>query len=546
VGGFKQRERPGSRLGDTEQARALAPLGSGKAPPLGSTVQPDVGQIRALQSTAGNAVVARAIAGRNAQRSAQVERLQRHASDTAAISRLQGAGGSRSTVQRLKFKAASPKVEQAKDDLKASIGGKNAKNCGEKLGKRFPRGPLFTDADIGSILTLSNNPEGAAWLDEVGIGGYSAANSYLMAKDYKDWLKRKPGQRLLMATLAWKGKVGKDDPNPPPSYTLGRAMAIESGLLTATEQQQAEKARDKTIRDAFVNTLMPLGTAEEANVRAGRTRQEGDDIVDHNAAAQRILTKILLILHEGLQIYDKGQGQHVDFKQGDVVRALAHGGRVNIRIAALRTGESAYDLTDWIGITGTTSSPVKSRGFGTHHMDIGENKKGQPGSGHFKETGGKSASLANKTSKGVKLWGLDLAAGGLGQTDFNGDVILPDGGHGHMFIGLTKPTKKKDGALQIGIETTGPGAPSLVGYEHTWQSTEATANPESSFYGHKMQKVGGGKLEGNQRLVDLNRLERTGQTWLQWLQIIEGDWLGYTQVVSDPRTAYEALAGPRA
>ena len=98
--------------------------------------------------------------------------------------------------------------------------------------------------------------------------------------------------------------------------------------------------------------------------------------------------------------------------------------------------------------------------------------------------------------------------------------------------------------FQIGIETTGPGAPSLVGYEHTWQSTEATANPESSFYGHKTQKVGGGKLEGNQRLVDLNKLERPGQTWLQWLQLIEGDWLGYAQVVSD-RTAYEALAGPR-
>ena len=160
---------------------------------------------------------------------------------------------------------------------------------------------------------------------------------------------------------------------------------------------------------------------------------------------------------------------------------------------------------------------MKERGFGTHHMNIGENKHG-PGTGSFVEEGGKGASLSNKTSKGVKLFGLDLAAGGLGKRDFNGDVILPDGGHGHMFIGFTKPTRKKDGALQIGIETTGPGADSLVGYKHDWNSTEATANPESSLYGHKMQKVGGGKLKHNQRLVDLNKLQADeGRKWTEYL-----------------------------
>jgi hypothetical protein len=147
-------------------------------------------------------------------------------------------------------------------------------------------------------------------------------------------------------------------------------------------------------------------------------------------------------------------------------------------------------------------------------MKIGENKRG-PGTGSFVEEGGKPASMANKTSKGVKLFGLDLAAGGLGRRDFNGDVILPDGAHGHMFIGFTKPTKKTDGALQIGLETTGPGVDGLVGNKHNWLSTEATANPESSFFGHKMQKIGGGGLKVNQRLVDLNKVQTdAGQKWL--------------------------------
>jgi len=338
-------------------------------------------------------------------------------------------------------------------------------------------------------------------------------------------------------------------------YTLGRAMAIQTagltGPLDAQAKAQAEAERDAHIRDAFVNTLMPVGANEIADVRA-TAGNDADEMIAANAQAQHILARVLMILQVGLQVYDPTQATHVDFKTGDVVRALAHGGRVNIRIPAL-TGQNkrdgAYALTDWIGITdqGKEVDAVKVRGFGTHHMKIGENKRG-PGTGSFVEEGGKPASMANKTSKGVKLFGLDLAAGGLGRRDFNGDVILPDGAHGHMFIGFTKPTKKTDGALQIGLETTGPGVGGLVGNKHNWNSTEATANPESSFFGHKMQKIGGGGLEVNQRLVDLNKVQTdTGQKWLAVLDEFATDLDATLALATDQeRGVYESLAGPRA
>jgi hypothetical protein len=446
-------------------------------------------------------------------------------------------------------------AESAKASLKASIGGKSASEVKKRLEKRFPKGPLFSDADLGDIRTLSRSTDGRKWLEEVGIGLWSTATEYLLDANYKQWLKQAPGKRLLIATIAWKDRIGATEANPPPSYTLGRAMAIQTGDHTGSlddqARTQAETERDTHIREAFVNTLLPVGKKELERVRA--TAGDGaDDVIAANAQAQHILMRILVILQVGLQVYDPTTASHVDFKTGDVVRALAHGGRVNIRIPALsgkNKRDGAYALTDWIGITdqGTEVDAVKARGFGTHHMDIGENKHG-PGTGSFVEEGGKGASLSNKTSKGVKLFGLDLAAGGLGRRDFNGDVILPDGGHGHMFIGFTKPTKKKDGALQIGIETTGPGADSLVGYKHDWNSTEATANPESSFYGHKMQKVGGGSLGTNQRLVDLNEVQaESGQKWLDFLN-------AYGTLVEDSlalakgqeRGVLEVLAGPRA
>lgn len=455
---------------------------------------------------------------------------------------------------QLQRKATLDAVAQgAKDRLKAAIGGKTASECKKQLEKRFPKGPLFTTANIADIQTLAASDEGRKWLKEVGIGLYDDATAYLKAANYREWLKQKPGKRLLVATIAWRDRIGATDASPPPSYTLGRAMAIQSGglagKLDAKARSDAEAERDKHIRDAFVNTLMPVGATELATVQA--TWTDAKAAITAHAQAQQILARILLILQAGLQIYDPGQAKHVDYHTDDVVRALAHGGRVNIRIPALsgqNKTDDAYALTDWIGITnqGKATGAVKERGFGTHHMDIGDNKQG-PGSGHFVEEGGKGASLANKRSKGVTLFGLDLAAGGLGKRDFNGDVILPDGGHGHMFIGFTKPTKHRDGALQIGIETTGPGAPSLVGYKHNWNSTEATANPESSFYGHKMQKVGGGSLATNQRLVDLNAVQKqAGQRWSDFLAELGDDLRDdLARAPGQERAEYELLAGPR-
>jgi hypothetical protein len=457
-----------------------------------------------------------------------------------------------SVVQRKK--TVNTVVETAKANLKGSIGGKTAPDCKKRLEKRFPKGPLFSDADLVDIQALETSTDGTKWLEEVGIGTGAAADQYLTAGDYKQWLKQAPGKRLLIATIAWIKKIGANDANPPPSYTLGRAMAIQTGdntgqLLTA-DKALAEKERDAHIRNAFVDTLMPVGPNElaEVNTTAGT---DANAIIAANAQAQQILARILLILQAGLQVYDPNQAKHVDLKTDDVVRALAHGGRVNIRIPAL-SGQNAnddkYALTDWIGITkqGKEVTAVKERGFGTHHMSIGENKAG-PGTGRFVEEGGKSASMANKRARNVKLYGLDLAAGGLGKRDFNGDVILPDGAHGHMFIGFTKPTKTRDGALQIGIETTGPGAPSMVGYKHDWNSTEATANPESSFYGHKMQKVGGGGLATNQRLVDLNKLQSdSGQKWEEVLDHFNA-MLDYSLADAEgqERGVYEVLAGTR-
>ena len=156
-------------------------------------------------------------------------------------------------------------------------------------------------------------------------------------------------------------------------YTLGRAMAIQTagltGPLDAQAKAQAEAERDAHIRDAFVNTLMPVGANEIADVRA-TAGNDADEMIAANAQAQHILARVLMILQVGLQVYDPTQATHVDFKTGDVVRALAHGGRVNIRIPATST-------------TGTRPRPPPTRSRASSAQDAEDRRRrprGQPAS----------------------------------------------------------------------------------------------------------------------------------------------------------------------
>jgi hypothetical protein len=240
-----------------------------------------------------------------------------------------------------------------------------------------------------------------------------------------------------------------------------------------------------------------------------------------------------------------------------------------VRIPALNSGhETGYELLNWLGITDAKGNRLKQKGifkraFGTHHTAISKNKSDST-PGKFREQGGAGAAVRSKFGS-TQLFGVNLAVGGLGQRDFNGDVILPDGAHGHLLLVFRPPEANRDGALQIGIETTGPHAKSTVGYKHTAQSSEATANPESSFGGLKTDKIGSGSAatlkwfgrykdgderhrsdeETNARMVDLNTM---GGQWLNNLEQLEQDFNQLSEQVDgqeEQLTLLESLVGEK-
>lgn len=442
------------------------------------------------------------------------------------------------------------------------------------LDRRVMRGEAFNDQDLDDIKHLSS--VNAEWLQKVGIGTYEQAEKYSEG-GFKDWLTLPAGKRVLTATLAVRANhpavrgAGQGTPISP-DYTLGRFMITKAPGVEPQEKENLEGERDQQIRETAVDTLHPAGIAPErrhpdgvpgASPATAKGKGKGVSTAStheaKDARAREMLTKVLLILQHGLKLYDPEAGAHVADYEKDVIRALAHGGRVNIRIPALSSAAApAYSLPEFLGVTQDDSSNTRAgdvidRGFATHRTSIGANKEGRPGA--FKEKGGLLASATNALSLGADrpdLWGQDISGGGLGSKDWNGDVVLPNGSYGHMLLVHHRPTTKKDGSLQIGIETLAPHAASPVGYEHDFRSTEATANPESVMHGHKGDKVGSGGLGKNERLVELGEMGKSHASgdWRTFLDEIKKQWdaaLAETEDGSKERRAlYEGLVGPRA
>lgn len=425
------------------------------------------------------------------------------------------------------------------------------------LERRIIGGKLFSEADLNDITTLSRlNPK---WLRDTGIGLMSEAETYIGGElpDYSGWLQLSPGKRLLIATLAFHANhPGKRAPGTPapisPDYTLGRFLMARN--LPEDERRVLDEERDQQIRETAIDTLHPAGLPRERRHALAETDLVSD-YAERNRQANEILTAVLLVLQHGLQIYDPEAKKHVPYG-GDVIRALAHGGRVNIRIPALRDGDDPMALTDFLGATrnGQLTEATSKRAFATHRTSIGKNKEGEEGT--FQEKGGTLASLTNMVTpslpeRGVerpRMMGVDIAGGGLGSRDWNGEVVLPNGSHGHMLLVFTPPTRRTDGSLLVGIETVAPGKPSPVGYKHDFRSTEATANPESVLHGHKGDKVGKGGLKNNERYVDLRQMGGDGG-WRAFLEQVKREWYAELERTQDGsaerRRMYERLVGPR-
>ncbi|MGK3985450.1 hypothetical protein WME99_20560 [Sorangium sp. So ce136] len=397
----------------------------------------------------------------------------------------------------------------------------------EQIGGRFPKGQLLSDAEWSAFEQLSSTPQGQSWLNASGMLTLDEVTKYLSGKDddnperFRGFHQLHKASKVVLASYVSRqmngGEDGRRFEGTPPAAV---AISMEARHTTdSTRRAELKKLIDKGIVDEWSKTLEYTELNDDANTAIDKgavldpekkllrqpKKLSKEQVVDRHRQSLDVLKNVFHLLQEGAEIYDNSAKSHVPVTDAPVAKLLSHGGRVNVQIPP---GGAPYALTELLGITDKNGNPaagVFKRSFGTHHVALSDGK--------FKEEGGHFAAVKSKLDD-TELYGINLAVGGLGLRDFNGDVIVPDGAHGHMFIGYRPPRPGRQGALQIGIETTGPGAPSTVGYVHNVFSTEKTANPISSVGGLKQDKIGDDQIK-NARTVDLSKL---GSNWATTLR----------------------------
>ncbi|KYF77130.1 hypothetical protein BE18_27090, partial [Sorangium cellulosum] len=423
----------------------------------------------------------------------------------------------------------------------------------KKIGKRFPKGRLFSDAEWDAFKELSSTPEGQTWLKASGMLPHNQIEEYLSndnPEKFRGFHKLHKPSKVVLASYVSRqmnsGEDGKRFEGTPPAAV---ALSMEAKHTTdPARRDELKKQIDQGIAKEWAKTFEHTEPNDDANTAMDRgavlapktlkdtlTRAEPkslpkDEALARHRQAIEVLKNTFHLLQAGAEIYDAGSKSHVPLRDVPVAKLLSHGGRVNIQVPA---GSPPYALTEFLGITDDKGNPrtgVFKRDYGTHHVALSNGK--------FKEEGGRGAMVKSKLDD-TELYGMNPTIGGLGLKDFNGDVILPDGAHGHLFIGYRPPKPGRSGALQIGLETTGPGAPSTVGYVHNWRSTEKTANPISSVGGLKQDKIGDEKGK-NARTVNLGKLGA------DWRGVLQGraDQFAH-DVAENPTEAIKNLVGPR-
>ncbi|MDJ1178165.1 hypothetical protein PJF56_04740 [Roseofilum sp. BLCC_M91] len=449
------------------------------------------------------------------------------------------------------------------------------------LAKQIDLGKGFLPNDmVNAIQELSNIPEGKTYLSQNGLLTQQEVEQVATEKrvvgDWErvqehDYLKvvnsispipipvvrgeavLSPVHRLQIATYQRDKVVNDNDEQflQTPGYLRYEANAMkqakseyEQALKDDPQEEKPETKAKREVYEKFKNDIYNKDTQMWENTLSNNTENASESVrqkyQQQNESAIKILQRVFLLLHHGLK-YRENQDV-TDFKQWEenVAVALSHGGRVMINLPPVETDnpERVNEFIHWLlGASGNTHKPrayqditegseesksdhykaqVDTRMFSSHNVKVTENS--------LTEEKGNTADVKGKfhMSSTLKHYGMDIPLGGLGNEDLSGDVILPDGRHGHMYIYYRPPTIQLPGSVLIGTETSRMAKTDVFGMYHDSRGAPAEFSSTGTSKGGRI----GGEFGG--RVIDYTQLTEDGKgltvkdpNWLQQLKEAE-------------------------
>lgn len=214
------------------------------------------------------------------------------------------------------------------------------------------------------------------------------------------------------------------------------------------------------------------------------------------------LKRIFSILKWGPLYFRKKRSDGFELWPYPLAVALSHGGRVLIQLPrgdqrqqmGTARGISLADMV-WKWLIGDVKP--KQRWAATHGIDelLGKPETGGVG---FSKWLMEAGTLAGS---GLQHWGVNIALGGNRMTSPYAHlyqpppgnravppmVSLPDGRHGHVYLGYKRAVGKAHGGILIGVEGSEPGKWDILGHFH---GPSGTSSYISMAGGIKFKKMG--------------------------------------------------------
>ena len=259
--------------------------------------------------------------------------------------------------------------------------------------------------------------------------------------------------------------------------------------------KNADKTRESALAlDSYMNnilmkrTMQPISTeSRERLVTLLGSSESAEATIEKNAARQLVMAKMMLLAQIGKYdlIDNNGLSKELDVP---IYETLVHGSRTNFVLPA---GEDSGDVIDaFMGPNGGANSGIKKRTAATHSVKRRSLKYSGILSSDTKEI---------RTYSPFKVfsnqYGMDIAAGGVGEYGPDQKLILGTGESGHMYIRSEAGDDKHCGSLLIGIEGSAPGKDDYIGNSHDIRAKSAKQSPflaDKSIVG---KKIGGRQID---------------------------------------------------
>ena len=444
-------------------------------------------------------------------------------------------------VENRKFKDKHGDIKSEKMTLAKQI----------DLGKDF-----LPDEAVKAIEELSAIPKGKTFLSQNGMLTQEEVAEIAVDKkvfgdwerveehDFSNWTGGKrsglvpdvrgeavlsPIQRLQIATYQRDLGIKDEKFRQTPGYLRYEANQLKKGSDDKYKKNIYEK-----------DTKMWEQTLDNQTNSKDESLEKYKEQTD---SANSILRRIFIILHDGLK-YREDQKQNI-FKDWDesVAVALSHGGRVMINLPPIKQDENENEFIQWLFGASPESdqtrkpqsynkikdpnnksdhykAKVDTRIASSHNVKVTESSLEEEKSNTF-DVKGKTGLKST-----IKHYGMDIPLGGLGNEDLAGDVILPDGRHGHIYIYYRPPSLTLPGSVLIGAETSRMAHTDVFGMYHDQRGAPAEFSSTGTSKGGRIGGEFGGRVVDYTKTVTKTEKRRLlPDTTKDVLEVKDPNWL---------------------